>query len=257
MLHASRAEDARKHVPEDLKLVSLFGWTLGGIYLARYSGSPVGAFDELVVLAGLVWNAPTSCAWAQRVYVSNRAARQHGLHHVGLPSRLASFAQTDTAHAESAAAHATSGAGAGRDSWWSWPYAPHREYTCAHPVVVASSERGRRACPHPVAQLLLPRRQQGWAPRTSMQLPNFSGGTPEHPELIHYTCRMNARVRPMPWQCMRSVGEHDERHAEDINSVLKGKPLFCMEFGDFEMLVPGPKPLPIRHMPRAHIKCAV
>ena len=27
---------------------------------------------QLVALAGLVWNAPTSCAWAARVYVSNR-----------------------------------------------------------------------------------------------------------------------------------------------------------------------------------------
>ena len=78
-------------------------YTLGGFYLARYADSPVGQFDEvcqantacndicihgawcndnsilpsmqcaqLVALAGLVWNAPTSCAWAARVYVSNR-----------------------------------------------------------------------------------------------------------------------------------------------------------------------------------------
>jgi membrane protein insertase Oxa1/YidC/SpoIIIJ len=26
---------------------------------------------QLVALAGLVWNPPTSCAWAARVYVSN------------------------------------------------------------------------------------------------------------------------------------------------------------------------------------------
>jgi hypothetical protein len=53
----------RKHVPADLKLVELFGYTLGGIYLARYEDSPAGTFDEMVALGGLVWNAPTSCAW--------------------------------------------------------------------------------------------------------------------------------------------------------------------------------------------------
>ena len=37
-----------------------FGHTLGGFYLARYKDSPVGTFDELVVMGGLVWNPPTS-----------------------------------------------------------------------------------------------------------------------------------------------------------------------------------------------------
>ena len=97
-------------MPPDLPLVNCFGWTLGGLYLARYSGgwaggwrgaaaapidrlaqgikrrpthrsrppacppadSPVGAFDECVALAGLAWDFPASCAWAARVYVNNR-----------------------------------------------------------------------------------------------------------------------------------------------------------------------------------------
>jgi hypothetical protein len=75
-------------------------YTLGGVYLARYDASPAGAFDEvgsrcsrcgrarltrvfrqtqLVVLAGLVWNPPGSCAWAARVYVSNADAQRHGV----------------------------------------------------------------------------------------------------------------------------------------------------------------------------------
>lgn len=83
-------------------------YTLGGFYLARYTDSPVGAFDEvcaaarqrhasahdgaknghsavifkaltvsclqLVAVAGLVWNFPGSCAWAARVYVSDKCA---------------------------------------------------------------------------------------------------------------------------------------------------------------------------------------
>ena len=90
-----------------------YRYTLGGFYLARYSDSPVGAFEEvgllyftaevrahsaargksllrsfcscqaalkccahvqLVALAGIVWNPPLSCAWAARVYVNNRCA---------------------------------------------------------------------------------------------------------------------------------------------------------------------------------------
>ncbi|KAI7836283.1 hypothetical protein COHA_009832 [Chlorella ohadii] len=86
-----RVEEARKYVPAELPLVSFFGWTLGGFYLARYSDSPVGAFDECVALAGLAWNFPTSCAWAARVYVNDRDARDHGIASVGLPSRMASF----------------------------------------------------------------------------------------------------------------------------------------------------------------------
>lgn len=41
---------ARKYVPEELPLVSLFGWTLGGFYLARYSGGLMG----FLFIAGIV-----------------------------------------------------------------------------------------------------------------------------------------------------------------------------------------------------------
>ncbi|GFH22807.1 uncharacterized protein HaLaN_20323, partial [Haematococcus lacustris] len=90
-LQLVKSEEARKYIPDTFKLVELFGHTLGGFYLARYEDSPVGSFDELVTMAGLVWNAPTSCAWAARVYVNNKEARDHGLQCVGLPSRLATF----------------------------------------------------------------------------------------------------------------------------------------------------------------------
>ena len=60
---------ARRFVPPGLHLVEAFGYTLGGLFLARYDESPAGRFDEMVALAGLVWNPPTSCAWAGRVYV--------------------------------------------------------------------------------------------------------------------------------------------------------------------------------------------
>jgi len=63
-LHLVKASTARAFVPRDLRLVEAFGYTLGGMFLARYHDSPAGAFDELVVIAGIVWNPPTSCASA-------------------------------------------------------------------------------------------------------------------------------------------------------------------------------------------------
>lgn len=100
-------EEAKKYVPPELNLVSLFGYTLGGFYLARYEDSPVGKFDELVTIAGIVWNPPTSSAWAARVYVNNSEARDHGVWRVGLPSRLVSFTALDSA--SSAAQQQTQG----------------------------------------------------------------------------------------------------------------------------------------------------
>ena len=86
--HLVRSSVARQFVPPDLPLVELAGYTLGGFYYANYADSPAGRMDELVVLSGLVWNAPTSCAWASHVFVDRRSAVSHGRRVFGLPSRL-------------------------------------------------------------------------------------------------------------------------------------------------------------------------
>ena len=46
-LHLVKASTARAFVPRDLRLVEAFGYTLGGMFLARYHDSPAGAFDEV------------------------------------------------------------------------------------------------------------------------------------------------------------------------------------------------------------------
>ncbi|XP_029129457.1 protein NEOXANTHIN-DEFICIENT 1 isoform X3 [Cajanus cajan] len=92
-LHLVKADKARACIPKEFKLVEAFGYTLGGFFLASYEDSPVGVFDELVVIAGLVWNRPTSCAWATRVYVNNDEACYHGRKEVGLPSQMARFSK--------------------------------------------------------------------------------------------------------------------------------------------------------------------
>ncbi|CAA0843420.1 Unknown protein [Striga hermonthica] len=96
-LHLVKAETARALIPKEFKLVEAFGYTLGGFFLANYEDSPAGNFDELVVLAGLVWNPPTSCAWAARVLVSSDQACDHGRKDVGLPSQVATFTKKVTA----------------------------------------------------------------------------------------------------------------------------------------------------------------
>ncbi|GBF90992.1 hypothetical protein Rsub_03847 [Raphidocelis subcapitata] len=212
-LQLVRAEEARKYIPDSLELVEWFGWTLGGVYLARYEDSPVGAFDECVVMAGLVWNAPLSCAWAGRVYVSDREARDHGLRLVGLPSRLAAFASA-AAPADASAPPARRAARDAR-SWWrkGRPAATAgadaggaarlaacldgRRFTDA--VELRSAERGRRAMAAPVATFRLPAvATAGFlGPRLRLSLPSFSGGTAEHPGLLKYSCDLQTAVMPV------------------------------------------------------------
>jgi len=109
--------EARRWLPPDLPIVEAFGHTLGGLYLARYDDSPCGAFDEAVVLAGLVWDGPLSSAWAGRVYVDAPEARDHGRRCVGLPSRLASFATGENATVQLPSSSSSIVSGAAVDAW--------------------------------------------------------------------------------------------------------------------------------------------
>lgn len=93
-LHLVKAQTARTFIPKEFRLVEAFGYTLGGFFLAHYDDSPAGIFDELVVIAGIVWNPPTSCAWAARVLVSSHEACNHGRKEVGLPSQVAGFSKS-------------------------------------------------------------------------------------------------------------------------------------------------------------------
>ncbi|KAK4765330.1 hypothetical protein SAY86_026420 [Trapa natans] len=92
-LHLVKADVARALIPKGFRLVEAFGYTLGGFFLASYEDSPAGIFDELVVIAGTVWNPPTSCAWAAKVFVNSDEACHHGRTSVGLPSQVARFSK--------------------------------------------------------------------------------------------------------------------------------------------------------------------
>jgi hypothetical protein len=207
--------------------------TLGGFYLARYTDSPVGAFDELVAMAGLVWNVPTSCAWAARVYVSNKDARDHGVRAVGLPSRVATFSAVDPggtapaplpapepvvatprtrppprapfarakAAAKAQAAAATPAQPPPGPTWWeAADPAGSGPSSTSGGVVLITEEGDGGAAARPVVGLALPPTPSpgAWGgPRLSLSLPSFSGGTPACPALLQYACALATRVRPL------------------------------------------------------------
>jgi|APGre2960657404_1045060.scaffolds.fasta_scaffold48048_1 hypothetical protein len=254
-LQLVRSEEARKFVPPGFSLVELFGHTLGGFYLARYDDSPVGAFDELVLLSGLVWNAPTSCAWASRVYVSNRAARDHGRAHVGLPSRVADFLPLPTVEGGQkqprgggnwwAPARRDGSAGAASTSAAAAPPAP----AAVRVLNVDPSCRPSRGLQLPVCTLPIggvPTWLPG--PRLTLWLPSFSGGTPEHPGLLMYSCRLLTNVallRPLRLGLPGAEAAAAAASAGEaqMDAVLGGAPLLALAFSDMHMSVGAPTPL--------------
>jgi hypothetical protein len=138
-------------------------------------------------MAGLVWNAPLSCAWAGRVFVSNREARDHGLRHVGLPSRAAAF---DAAAAPAGAKQRRAPA---PGSWWCTRGSRSGDANGDAPAMSAAAlgklldgkftdavelrncERGQRGLATPVATFLMPPlRTEGFlGPRMRLSLPSF------------------------------------------------------------------------------------
>ncbi|KAJ0721055.1 putative acetoacetate decarboxylase domain superfamily, protein NEOXANTHIN-DEFICIENT 1 [Helianthus annuus] len=48
--HLVKAEVARAIIPKEFQLVETFGYTAGGFYLANYTESPFGPFNEVIFL---------------------------------------------------------------------------------------------------------------------------------------------------------------------------------------------------------------
>ncbi|XP_061372925.1 protein NEOXANTHIN-DEFICIENT 1 isoform X4 [Gastrolobium bilobum] len=198
-LHLVKAEKARACIPKEFKLVEAFGYTLGGFFLASYEDSPVGAFDELVVIAGLVWNRPTSCAWATTVYVNSDEACYHGRKEVGLPSQMARFSKTITAISRQQRDKRSGFLNMIRiGAKFSNPKdhvnvevtkidCPDAEYTCNISLTSAA-----------VPPLSFNR----WmGPTIRMSLPSFSGGTEYNPNLLKYSCQIECRFSPLLQKC--------------------------------------------------------
>ena len=248
---------ARKYVPSDLPLVNFFGWTLGGFYLARYSHSPVGAFDEFVALAGLVWDFPTSCAWAARVFVTNKEARTHGISEVGLPSRLAGFKPILR---QAASQPPIALPPRSSPSWWDVadPDASCTTTPCSTQAIElqnvepfrphSKSNRGVEGGRVGVIQMP-PALPPSWCPTIQMFLPSFSGATPEYPGLLKYSLKLMTGVRflrPLDVSVGGDVdveeqGRRQGGGGELLEAVLGGRPLVCMAFENMVMEVQPPR----------------
>lgn len=246
-----KMEDARRYVPPEIPLVNFFGWTLGGFYLARYSKSPVGAFDELVALGGLAWNFPTSCAWAARVYVNNKEARDHGISAVGLPSRLARFKGIRGPTLTTASQPASSTT----FGWWDGVSkndlkspVQGSENTITTAIELENVEKNKkRGLKSPVCRVDMPSASSPYGtagPRIQLFLPSFSGATPDFPSLCQYSLRLMTKVRfiaPLRVNFPSSAARSSDND-EVLDSVLGGRPLLCMAFDDMCMEVDAPKP---------------
>lgn len=83
-----RIEAARRVIPraDGLRLLSLFGWTLGGLFVVEWTDSPIGPYREVAVLGGLVSGGGAIGAWASHIVVTSPAAVEAGRSIWGLPA---------------------------------------------------------------------------------------------------------------------------------------------------------------------------
>ncbi|CAL4942649.1 unnamed protein product [Urochloa decumbens] len=257
-LHLVKASTARAFVPRELRLVEAFGYTLGGMFLARYHDSPAGAFDELVVIAGIVWDPPTSCAWAARVLVNSVEACRHGRKEVGLPSHVATFSKTEASALGSKPLVKSNGflsvLGIGSA-------VPEQESRREIEISETKGSSTKHLCNISMPITGSHNKHHKWmGPAIRMSLPSFSGQTEDHPDLLKYSCKVECRVRPVspariwnprttePQECsdgkINSAGPKvlaDSDAQSQSISVLLSKPIFALEFSSLRMHVDAPK----------------
>ncbi|XP_027926780.1 protein NEOXANTHIN-DEFICIENT 1 isoform X2 [Vigna unguiculata] len=246
-LHLVKAEKARAYIPREFKLVEAFGYTLGGFFLASYEDSPVGVFDELVVIAGLVWNRPTSCAWATRVYVNNDDACCHGRKEVGLPSKMARFSKTITALSRQPSGKKSEflsriGIGA---KFFSPKDPLNVEVTKIKCVDAEEACNINISLTSPVPSLSFGRRL---GPRIRMSLPSFSGATEVQalkPLKVSesFTSTNDGAEQNLEDHGRSSslVAENHKTEAQNFSTyVMFSKPLLALKFSQMKMQVEAP-----------------
>ncbi|XVE50034.1 hypothetical protein DITRI_Ditri01bG0129700 [Diplodiscus trichospermus] len=189
-LHLVKAETARAFIPKELRLVEAFGYTVGGFFLANYDDSPAGVFDELVVIAGIVWNPPTSCAWAARVLVNSEEACRHGRKDVGLPSQVARFSKRITPIPRQ-----TKGKFGGFLNMIGVDTTIRESKDCVDVQVTDIMEPASSdICNIKLITDVPEEKLNKWmGPSITMSLPSFSGQTEYNLNLLKYSCRIDCR----------------------------------------------------------------
>ncbi|GLT64006.1 hypothetical protein SLA2020_365250 [Shorea laevis] len=265
-LHLVKAETARACIPKEFKLVEAFGYTLGGFFLASYDDSPAGVFDELVVIAGLVWNRPTSCAWAAKVLVNSNEACDHGRKEVGLPSQVARISKRITAITRQPKSKDIGfldviGMGA--------TFSSPRDHMNVQETEIKGLDT-KDACNINLTTIVPASNYKWKGPAIKMSLPSYSGCTEHNPNLLKYSCQIECRVRAVQpaevsrpgsklnndrkrysvqrsSKVMESTSEEHIDNVENIDngenismSVMLSKPILALEFSCLKMKVEAP-----------------
>uniref|UniRef100_A0A1D1XTY1 Isoleucine--tRNA ligase n=2 Tax=Anthurium amnicola TaxID=1678845 RepID=A0A1D1XTY1_9ARAE len=247
-LHLVKAKIARRFIPKELKLVEAFGYTLGGMFLAHYDASPAGVFDELVVIAGIVWNPPTSCAWAARVLVNNHEACKHGRKEIGLPSYFANFSKKTGENLQTP-----------RKKQDSVPFCNPKVQTNIE--IIEAMDNGAIALCNitlPLTVLESKQNKKWMGPLVRLSLPSFSGKTMDNPHLLKYACHIECRMSVVePAKISRLTKDKLSRRPEDQKfsenmvltekegrylsiSMLLSKPIIALQFSSLMMHVEAP-----------------
>ena len=227
-----RASAARAVTPRDgLTLLSLFGYTLGGVFVVDWSESPVGPYREVAVLSGLVARGLSIGAWASHIVVTTPASVGGGRTIFGLPTVMGTI--------DFKAAEESDG-----DAW-------RRELTgarellediavalkvglgAAQPGIAEPAERLRRRVESAPTtrgfdfasnEAVAVTGWDGWsdgapAEGPNLSLPSFSGRLAEFPELLRYPLKLGpaGRVALRPAMPTRWSGVSD-----DLAAVLDG-----------------------------------
>ncbi|CAM8918718.1 hypothetical protein QQ045_026924 [Rhodiola kirilowii] len=249
--HLVKADTARSYIPKEFRLVEAFGYTLGGFFLANYDESPVGVFDELVVIAGIVWNPPTSCAWAARVLVNSEEACSHGRKVVGLPSQVAIFSKAVTAvenHRKGKVDGFLNIIGLGTN-------VSSKENQLNIGVAEVRDSLVTDTCDVNLTTDTTSLKNGKWLglPIT-MSLPSFSGRTKYNPNLLKYACQIQCRVRAVKPVAVTILAnsntveadteedsgmEHSVRK-ESVSSIILSRPILALEFSCLKMEVEEP-----------------
>ncbi|KAF3569407.1 hypothetical protein DY000_02019000 [Brassica cretica] len=246
-----KATTARAFIPKELRLVEAFGYTLGGFFLASYDDSPAGVFDELVVIAGTVWNPPTSCAWAARVLVNSDEACHHGRKEVGLPSQVARFSKKITA-VPKGKRERTFGL---LDTFRLGTSMSHPEDMVEVKVSEVDGAASADICSIKFRSDEMEKKLGNWmGPAIKMSLPSFSGNTKYFANLLKYSCHLQCRVRPVRPAVVSHPLDNETDSGENIHSsqelhenerrlsvaVMLSKPIIALEFKDLTMQVEAP-----------------
>uniref|UniRef100_M8AQV0 Uncharacterized protein n=1 Tax=Aegilops tauschii TaxID=37682 RepID=M8AQV0_AEGTA len=259
-LHLVKAATARAFVPKELRLVEAFGYTLGGMFLARYHDSPAGQFDEVIVVIFIPCLLPRfPVRFPDELCFAAGGDRRHCvepadfLREVGLPSHVAAFSETEACALRNKPNNFLNILG------MSSGFSKQENYRGIE-ISETSGSSSRHLCnislPLNEASRGSYKRNKWMGPAIKMSLPSFSGQTEDHPELLKYSCKVECRVRPVspakiwspktaePEECSdgrnNSTGSDSDAQRQSL-LVLLSRPILALEFSSLRMHVDAPK----------------